>query len=317
MSGVFLKAGDDAWVAPANVGHVSVGGAYTPNDATPGSLTTDHIHTVGDYQFFSGPRQEGFFVDLGRTFDLLDLAAGGHQNTLKDFNVHSIAIEVPISTLTKDGMAPDPALMNEVLSIWASTSRPAKRTHKASGAHVDSGGSVQVARLGFPLVNEIAIAVGDKDLFNGSNPVDDAQFLSYVTDPILPIYMEAVLGVPNPVSHDDGLGIGGREDLVQLFLTGHPGVGTMPGGFALGGPIPGEPGKIFGAFEALRINLATASGFPNGRLVSDDIVDVALDAMAGLLIDGTTIGGDGVDASDNTYSNTFPWLGDPRSGNPE
>ena len=152
-----------------------------------------------------------------------------------------------------------------------------------------------------------------KDVFNASPPDQDGQFLSYVTEPLLPIYMEAILGVPNPGPYSVGLGIGGREDLVWAFLTGIPGL-TQPAGFSLGAPIPGEPGKSFGAFEALRLNLTQpASSFPNGRAVGDDVVDIALSAMAGLLIDGTFIP-DGVDSNGLSYLTTFPYLGDPWSG---
>ncbi|MFT4622236.1 MAG: hypothetical protein ACI8PZ_000892 [Myxococcota bacterium] len=315
---VLISGGADAFVAPANVGHVSGGdGGYNPMSASPGSLTTTYTHPAGEIRVFAGPRQEGFYVDLGRTFDLLDLAAGGHENTLLGKNVHTIAVEVPLEMVTRDGALPDPGLQNEVISAWASTTRPQQQYINDSGVRLTRGREIQVARLGMPLVNEVAIPVGMKDLFNAGHPSDDGRFLSYVTDPILPIYMEAVLGVPNPISHDEGLGIGGREDLVLLFLTGHPALGTLPGGFELGGPIPGEVDKVFGAFEALRINLSTPSGFPNGRLPADDVVDVALDAMAGLLIDGTMIGGDGVGADGLHYLDVFPFLGDPWSGNAE
>jgi len=302
-------------VAPANVGVASdPTGGYSPTTATPGSITADYTVSSGIYRTFAGPRQEMFYVDLERTFDLLNLAAGTpNVNTLLGKNVHSIAIEVPIVTLTKDGLAPDPALQNEVIATWATTSRKRLTERTETGEQDNSGGWLQVARLGSPLVNEVVLPINDKDLFNGSHPSGDAQFLDHVTDPILPVYIEAILGVPNPVSHDEGLGIGGREDLVLAFLTGHPALGTMPGGYALGGAIPGEPGKVFGAFEALRVNLSTPSGFPNGRLVEDDVTDVALSAMVGLLIDGSLLP-DGVDATGLTALSTFPFLGDPWAG---
>jgi hypothetical protein len=221
--------------------------------------------------------------------------------------------------MTKDGRVPSAAHQNEVIACWATTSRQRTRRLDESGAHDTSGPAVQVARLGNPLVNEAVIPVSLKDTFNGSQPSGDAQFLQYVTDPILPIYMDAILGVPNPVSHDEAavpnavVPQPARDDLVLAFLTGHPAVGNLPSGFVLGGPIPGEPGKTFAAFEALRVNLSTPSGFPNGRLVGDDVVDVALSAMAGLLISGATVP-DGVDATGLHYLDDFPWLGDPWAG---
>ena len=107
--------------------------------------------------------------------------------------------------------------------------------------------------------------------------------------------------------------LGGFIGAGLVFLTGHPALGTLPDSYALGGPIPGEPGKVFGAFEALRLNVSLPSGFPNGRLVTDDVVDTALSAMGGLLINGTVVS-DGVDASGLYFLDTFPFLGDPWTG---
>lgn len=299
-------------VPPVNVGVASDPSlAYTPESTTPGALTTAHIHTIGDTRIFAGQRQEGFYVDLERTFDLLNLGPD-NLNTLLGKNVHSIAIEVPLASITKDGRAPDPSLGNEVIATWATTSRRRDRSYASDGSQSFAGPWVQIARLGSPLVNEVVIGIGDKDRFNAAHPSDDAQFLDYVLNPTLPVYMEAVLGIPQQPPFDAGLGLGGREDLALAFLTGIPGL-TQPAGYSLGGPIPGEPGKTFGAFEALRVNLASPSGFPNGRLVGDDVTDVALSAMGGLLIDGTTVS-DGVDASGLFYLDTFPFLGDPWAG---
>jgi len=311
-SGVMTTIVSGAPVGPANVGVLSdPTDAYTPESNALSSLTSSLITTAGDYRVFAGPRQEGFFVDLERTFDLLNLANADNSNTLLGYNVHSIAIEVPLESLLNVSDAP---VQNEVIACWAETTRAKRTTRAADGTHSDVGQPVQVSRLGNPLVNEVVIPISHKDIFNGSEPRDDLQFLSFVTDPILPIYMEAILGIPNPVSFDAGLGIGGREDLVLVFLTGHPALGTLPDSYVLGGPIPGEPGKVFGAFEALRLDLGNpASGFPNGRLVTDDVVDTALSAMAGLLIDGTTVS-DGVDASGLYFLDTFPFLGDPWTG---
>lgn len=308
-----ITAADNFYTAPINVGTASdptLG--YTPEAGAPGAITSAYTYTKGAYRVFAGPRQESFYVDLERTFDLLNLAHGDNTNTLLGYNVHTIAIEVPVAELTKDLGAPDPVAQNEVIATWSTTERRANTIRSADGSTRSAGPWTQVARLGMPLINEAAIAIEDKDRFGASQPADDIQFLDYVINPILPIYMEAVLGVPNPVSFDAGLGIGGREDLVLLLLTGHPAVGTLPGGYALGGPIPGED-KLFGAFEALRANLSTASGFPNGRLVGDDVTDVTLSALAGLLIDGTFVA-DGVDGAGLYPLGEFPWLGDPWAG---
>jgi hypothetical protein len=306
-------------VAPINVGTQSGSSGYNPDGSTPGAITTSYIESSGSYRFFAGPRQEGFYVDLERTFDLLNVAGADgtpNENTLLGYNVHSIAIEVPITALTKDGAAATSANENSIVSAWATTHRRAVTVRRSNGVDSkDRGGWVQVSRLGNPLVNEAVIGNPDKDVFSAAHPRDDIQFLSYVQTSLLGAYMDVVLGTSCPDSYDAGLGLGGREDLILAFLTGHPSLGTMPDGYALGGAIPGESGKTFGAFEALRINLE-GDGFgqwPDGRGVSDDVVDVALSAVCGYLIDGTFIP-DGVDSTGLSYLDSFPFLGDPWAG---
>ena len=308
-------------VAPINVGTQSGSSGYDPESSTPGSITSAYIESSGDYRFFAGPRQDGFYVDLERTFDLLNLAGldgTDNQNTLLGYNVHTIAIEVPIESLTKDGLAPSSADQNEVISAWSTTSRKAVTVRRANGVDTaDRGGWVQVNRLGNPLVNEVVIPAVEKDVFSSSHPRDDIQFLAYVQTSLLGAYMNVVLGTKCPSAYDAGLGIGGREDLILAFLTGHPSLGTLPSGFALGGSIPGEA-KSFGAFEALRINLA-GDGFgqwPDGRNVDDDVTDTALQAVCGLLADsgeGAAVT-DGVDSTGLAYLDSFPFLGDPWAG---
>jgi len=315
VSSTILASGE---VAPINVGTQGGSGGYNPTGSTPGAITSSYIETSGNYRFFAGPRQDGFYVDLERTFDLLNLAGndpGSNQNTLLGYNVHSIAIEVPINKLTKDGKAATSANKNSVIAAWSTTSRRALTVRRPSGEGKERGGWVQVARLGNPLVNEVVIPTIEKDTFNASHPRDDLQFLAYVQTSLLGAYMNVVLGTSCPTSYDAGLGLGGREDLILAFLTGHPALGTMPDDYALGGAIPGESGKVFGAFEALRIDLE-GDGFgqwPDGRNVEDDVTDTALSAVCGLLVDGTSIP-DGVDDTGLSYLNTFPFLGDPWAG---
>ncbi|MBA2321455.1 MAG: DUF4331 domain-containing protein [Deltaproteobacteria bacterium] len=314
-----LKDLTEGMVAPNNPGTQSdPTGGYDQYSPVPTAITSAHTFVSGDYRVFAGPRQEGFYIDLGRTFDLLNLVGldpGDNVNTLLGFNASSIAIEVPLDELTRDGLTPT-AGVNDVIAVWATTGRRATLNRSTLGADFDesSGGYVQVGRLGSPLVNEVVIPIMDKNTFNASMPPNDAQFLSYVTDPLLMVYINAILGVPDPGCYNAGFGVGCREDLVQVFLTGHPALATEPGGFVLGGPIPGEPGKVFAAFEALRMNLTSPlSGYPNGRAVGDDVVDTALSAVVGLLIDGSTLS-DGVDSTGLTYLDSFPFLGDPWYG---
>jgi len=316
VSSTILTGGS---TAPINVGTQSGSAGYNPEGSSPGAITTANIESAGDYRVFAGPRQDGFYVDLERTFDLLNLAGAdgtANKNTLLGYNVHSIAIEVPITELTKDGLAATSANENHVIATWATTSRRAVTVRRSTGVDTASrGGWVQVARLGNPLVNEVVLPVTQKDVFNAAHPRDDIQFLSYVQTSLLGAYMNVVLGTSCPTSHDLGLGLGGREDLIVAFLTGYDALGTAPAGYALGGAIPGESGKVFGAFEALRVNLE-GSGFgqwPDGRNVEDDVVDTALSAVCGLLVDGTSIP-DGVSSTGLHYLDSFPFLGDPWAG---
>jgi hypothetical protein len=312
-----VRAGNPGTVAPINVGEASTpDGAYEPTSTAGGTLTETHIRTTaGGIRTFAGPRQESFFVDLERTFDLLNLNHADNTNTLLGYNVHTMAIEVPVQTLTKDNLAPSVAGENDVIACWSTTERQAHTVRRPDGTQNNGGTWQQVSRLGSPLVNEAVIPIEAKDTFSASQPADDIQFLSYVQEPLLPVYMELLLGIPNPGPYDAGLGLGGREDLILAFLTGHPALGTLPGSYSLGGPIPGTNGKTFGAFEALRMNLTSAaSGYPNGRAVGDDVVDVSLSALAGLLINGATAS-DGVGSAGITVLDDFPFLGDPWSGN--
>ncbi len=315
-------------VAPTNVGTQGGAGGYNPEGSTPGSITSAYVESAGAYEVFAGPRQEGFYVDLERTFDLLNVAgidSGVNLNTLLGFNVHSIAISVPKTSVTKDGADATAANENHVISAWATTSRRAVTVRRANGTDSASRGEwVQVARLGNPLVNEVVIPTTMKDTFNASHPRDDIQYLSYVQDPTLAYYMELLLGTASPATlitdaeATYALGLTGREDLIATFLTGNAALGHQASGWSLGGAIPGEAGKTFAAYEALRINLE-GTGFgqwPDGRGVKDDVVDVALSGVAGYLIylDAAYYIQDGVDSTGLSYLDSFPYLGDPWAG---
>jgi hypothetical protein len=306
-------------VAPTNVGVLSAAaGEYNPESSSPGSITTANIMSQSGRRFFAGPRQEGFFVDLEHTFDLLNLGSGEpNKNTLLGKNVHTIALEVPITEVTLDAKAPVTGT-NNVIASWATTSRRAATVRRSDGASsADRGNWVQVSRLGQPLVNEAVIPIRQKDIFNASNPINDGQFLQSVQHLELVGLMNSILGTNCPSVFDDGLddaaGFNGRDDIVLLYLTGFPGINQWPG-FALGGPIPGAPTKNYAPFEALREDLTAPAGFPNGRLVGDDVVDVTLSAVCGLLTPTPTSVSDGVSSDGLNYLTSFPFLGDPWFG---
>lgn len=315
---------------PCNIGPRS-----TPNYA---SLAQAAVHTLSSGEkVFAGQRAEGFYVDLGAVFDLLDLrpfqnlhlipspAAPGVNGT-KGANVHTIAIQIPKKDLTRDGSTPtNVADARSVIGVWGSASRQKMKM-------VDSGQSVgpwvQVSRLGNPLFNEVIVPMSKKDYWNMIPPKEDSQFVGYVQHPevagLLPVLY------PGVFPHLAGLKAA-RADLVAILLTGLP-----------SGIIPGFQ-NYTGSTQAdmLRLNMAVKpsaqpniygilggdlAGFPNGRRVFDDTVAIELRAVAGVtypLIDPhyTPDGAaskvtDGLTPSNShlTYLSNFPYLGVPYDG---
>jgi Domain of unknown function (DUF4331) len=308
----------------------NIGPRSTPNYEA--NLAQPAINTVstprGQMKIFAGQRDDGFYVDLGSAFDLfglrpfnsahkIPLANAAGVDGLAGFNVKTIAIQVPISALTRDGSTPssetDP---DAIIGVWATAWRRSITVLRKDGTGLeDQGGSfVQVSRLGNPLINELFVGVANKNQFNATKPVDDALFLSRFTDPEPARLIDALypsIEVP-PVP---------RNDLVAIFLTGIPGLNKRDGD---------KPAEL------LRLNVAIApantpnrlgllggdrAGFPNGRRPGDDVVDIELRAAAG----GTPFTpafnvapnnqlGDGVNANDKPFLNNFPYLAPPTRG---
>jgi len=276
----------------------NVGQASTPNYGGFGSGIYGYNESVGGTGLvFAGQSDDPFFLDL-RVFDLLygaNLSEVG-TDSLAGFNVHTIALQVPKAAFR--GSSP-------IIGVWATASRPAVTT-RSPGSETSSGNFVQVSRLGSPLVNEVVIPVGQKDRWNGSRPADDGQFASYVLDPELPKLLQAVYGIPAPSTP--------RNDLVAAFLTGVPGLNQPPN---------------VRASEMLRLNTdvlpsgnpsrlgvvgGDPAGFPNGRRLTDDVLDIAEQVMVGVLTGAKTSLGDGVDANDVPFRSSFPYVAFPHSG---
>jgi hypothetical protein len=301
---------DDAIAAPSNVGAASMPG-YNANlfDAAVESFGSAPSHT------WAGQSDDAFFLDL-RVFDLLygaDLSEVG-DDTLAGFNVNTLALQVPKSDLALGGDAD----ANPIVGIWSTTSRRSVQIQGADGSTDSSGKYVQVSRLGMPLVNEVVIPVGLKDYFNGSKPTQDPAALPLVQDPELPRLLNAVYGLDIPDSDPNTAGVQ-REDLISVFLTGVDGL-NMPEG--------GTPS------EMLRLNMSIApcsdmcsplgviggdvAGFPNGRRLQDDVIDVSLRVVLGVLLpDHQAIAetiGDGVDANDLPFNSAFPYVAYPTAG---
>ena len=259
------------------------------------ALANAAIHDLPDgSRVFAGQRLDGFWADLGSIFDLGTLrpfqnlhlipsAAAAGVNSLQAVSVHSIAIQVPITRLCREGARPtDPMANNSVLGIWTSASR--QQSHVRDGdKHVHAGKYVQVSRLGNPLFNEVLVPMAEKDGWNKRSPVGDAAFAKYVLHPelagLLPVLYPGVFPNLAALSAD-------RADLAAVLLTGLP-PGIVPGFQNYTGPQQAD---------FLRLNVAIppsanpsplglvggdAAGFPNGRRLTDNVVTIELRAVAG------------------------------------
>ena len=308
-------------VAPNNVGPKTI-----PNYT---AVANQAIHSLaGGGKVFAGQRDDPFFVDLGTAFDAINLRmgtgnAGGGKDDLAGYAVHSIVLQVPKSEVTVDGKpVSGPTAPNAVVGVWSSTDRPrlevqggnsvkasavAARKHKRH-SRKSSGGYVQVSRLGNPLVNEVIIPLGQKDHFNETQPSQDAKLYGkYVLNPELAHVMNLLFHINAP-EHN-------RTDIVQALLTG------IPGKTAIGKhPVPADTLKInLGVPPAASPNRlgvlgGDLQGFPDGRRLTDDVTDIALRVVAGVLKGNNVPLGDGADANDKPFLSSFPYLAEPTSG---
>ena len=304
--------GRNLQVAPWNVGPKS-----TPNYDELAAMAGYDIGSPG-LRVFAGPRDDPFFVDLGATFDLLTIRAlpgtrGGGVDNLAGYNVQAIALQVPVASLTRNGQRPllanDPAA---VIGVWATSSRRATTVlNPATATETSSGPWVQVSRLGHPLVNEVVIPLGQKDRWNFSEPREDGQFLTYVTDPEAARLLNLLHNISVPPTP--------RNDLVAVFLTGVPGLTQPPN------VTPSEQLRLNVAVppsattNRLGVLAGDNAGYPNGRRLRDDVVDIALRAVAGVLVEGFNVSpnnalGDGVDENDLQFLPYFPYLASPHQG---
>ncbi|CAA9448789.1 MAG: FIG01133373: hypothetical protein [uncultured Pseudonocardia sp.] len=317
---------EDAQVAPSNTGPASVPDYGVLRDEATYDLYEDRGQT------FTGQAEDPFFLDL-RVFDLLyggDLSEIG-QDTLAGYNVNTIAIQVPISEVALNG---DPRT-NPVIGVWSDTEMRSLELQPTGGAE-PVGDYVQVSRLGNPLVNELVLPVGLKDAFNAITPDVDATIpavVERVTDPELARLIDDIYGIPAPATP--------RNDLVEIFLTGiATNAPTLDGSVApiqadlnsqvLNGDV--DPAN-FVPSEMQRLNTAVPvteepsrlgvlgndlQGFPNGRRLADDVVDIEIQAVEGAVANGLPVelvealaAGDAVDSNDKGFGDTFPYVALP------
>ena len=284
---------------------------------------------------FVGQRKDPFVVNLGETFDLINIALPATEfsataekaarDDLAYKNVTTIAMEIPISCLTN---GTDP-----VIGAWTTASIRETRTMTAAGAGMNAnatytGGYTQVSRLGMPLVNEVVIGLKDKDKFNGSQPADDGQFADYVTNPVLPVLVQALFGaagVKAPTNYP-------RMDLVTAFLTGVPGL-NKPAGAGVASEMlrlnTAVPAVAKGSQNRLGVIAGDTAGYPNGRRLGDDVVDISLRVIMGKLCTlslgcvpaDAPSGGlgftDGAYVDDSFFDDAFPYVKNPLPGSPQ
>ena len=327
---------------PCNIGPLS-----TPDYPALAGQAVHHLG--GGRMVFAGQRAEGFYVDLGSIFDLADLrpfaSAHAHYglpdyptnspgvNATKNLNVHSIALQVPITDLTRDGWHGSSVTdKRAVIGVWTTASRQRVRLYDSDRAeYVSSGPFTQVSRLGNPLFNEVIVPMGKKDYWNTQPPVHDKQFASYVSRPelaeLLPTLYPGVF--PNLAALNASRKA--RADLEAILLTGIPG-GLIAGFQNYTGPTQADQLRLNTAirpsgspsiYGLLGKDLA---GFPNGRRVFDDVVAIELRALAGVtyaLVDksftpdaAASAVTDGLTPADLDvpYLAGFPYLGVPHSG---
>ncbi len=259
----------NAPVAPDYVGEASM-----PNYA---ALRDQAVRKLeGGGRAFAGRAEDSFFLDI-RVFDLLyggDLSERG-DDTLAGYNVNSIALQLPIEDLTEGD---DP-----VIGVWSTTSRPGSRVMKADGTQGYDGDFVQVSRLGNPLVNEVVIPANLKDTFNSLKPENDADVppaVDRVLRPELPVLIESIYDIPAPKTP--------RDDLFTIYLTGVKGL-NKPAGEVRPAEMLRLNTSIAPTPEPNRLGVLAGdnAGFPNGRRLADDVVDISIQAVEGAVkVDG-------------------------------
>jgi hypothetical protein len=335
-------------------GHVpptDVGERSTPNyEANIGSGGRINLSNGG--QAFAGPRDDPFFVDLGSIFDLgglrpfnqahlLPLPTAAGIDGVGGYNVHSIAVRIPITELTGTASVPAFGSQKAVIGVWATASRQKVSVLTTGGVVKGSDGWVQVSRLGNPLINEVVIPRAKKDYWNFQQPANDSQFAQYYTAPALAkiintLYGTAIISLGGHAARQTG-----RADLAAILLTGLKLPNGTPFTFTgtrqadmlrLNVAIPpctaDSATDVVGSCSRLGVLSGDLAGFPNGRRLGDDVTDIELRAIAdgyGSFVNSLYHSltpnnspnnqvGDGVNQNDKPFMSVFPYVAPPWDG---
>ena len=307
------------------------------NVARPGVASEDQLDRYtaqsisnlpngGGYRSFAGQREDGFYADVQAIFDLLQLRSGRNSfDSQAGFNVHTIALQIPLSELGGD---------QQTVGVYATTSRPTTRVLSEgpnSAGTTESGPFVQVARQGNPLFNEGLVALQDKDRYSRTRPTEDAAlFQKYASSPELAKLINAIVFKGEKVAPEDN-----RTDIVGIFIPDlikvdlSTGPARLAGGGANFGANPDDAGfhrlGIFGGDTLTSTispgfgNGTVPGGWPNGRRFGDDVVYIAVTALiSDLRTSPPTIrsadGIDNVSKNDSVYNRVFPYAGTPHNG---
>lgn len=281
------------------------------------TYTAQSIATLANgMRAFAGQRDDGFYADIGATFDLLALRNPG-SDSQKGYNVHTIALSIPVARLGTD---------MQVVGVHASTYRQSIQLLTEIADPLQYGPFVQVGRQGNPLFCEAFVAIADKDAYNRTSPESDAaMFASYATTPELAALLNALVFAPSPIPGIEQ----NRTDLAGIFIPDliKVDLSTAPVRLAGGGPShpsnPDDPGfsrlSVFGG-DTVASPLSGGQipgGWPNGRRFGDDVYDIGVSAVISDLVSVPPVirlAGDNVDANDIAYNKVFPYAAPPQNG---
>jgi len=313
--------GSNMLVPPPNVGMrttpaynnsngIAVSGASTSSGLD--TYTKETIYTLSSGEVvWSGPREDSFFADTPGIFDLLSpriLGSDGHGQTgngydgFKGYNVLTFAVQIPVSALPTIAYTDAFTGAAHGVGVYASVSRPRVTLRNSSGDNTTSGPWIQVNRLGNPLFNEVLVAMKDKDNYNRDVPTDDSKYATYAENPEIAVLINAVFGT--------SLATTGRADLAAVYIPDVLRVDTTTG------PVPliGQGGNRLSGLGGDTTN-GKWSGWPNGRRFGDDVVDIALTAVAsGPKYSSIFLLGDNINHNDQTYNFVFPYAATPWAG---